>query len=45
MYYRISDVKKGEGCYGECKKTIINDLMVGHPLKTKPRSLFGNRKH
>lgn len=45
LYYRWSEVKKHENCYGECKKTILNDLIVGHPLKTRPKSLFGNRKH
>ena len=43
LYYRSSELEKG--CHGECKKKIISDLVVGHPLKTKPRSLFGNRKH
>jgi sphingomyelin phosphodiesterase len=45
LYFRWSEAKRKEGCYGQCKKLILDDLIVSHPLKTKPRSLFGNRKH
>lgn len=45
IYYRHSDVKKWEKCTDKCKKYILSDLMVLHPLKHRPKRFFGRRKH
>lgn len=45
LYYRFSDVKKDEKCTDRCKKYILGDLTVLHPLKHRPKRFFGRRKH
>ncbi|XP_054158127.1 sphingomyelin phosphodiesterase-like [Oppia nitens] len=44
LYYRKSDVKNTEYCDQKCKKFILSDLTVLHPLKHKPKGFFGRRK-
>lgn len=44
LYYRKSDAKKHEYCDIKCKKSIISDLTVLHPLKNKPKGFLGRRK-
>lgn len=44
LYYRKSDVKISEHCDQKCKKFILSDLTVLHPLKNKPKGFFGRRK-
>ncbi|KAH9405515.1 Sphingomyelin phosphodiesterase [Tyrophagus putrescentiae] len=45
IYYRHSDVKKWEKCTDKCKKYLLSDLKVLHPLKHRPKRFFGRRKH
>ncbi|RWS17270.1 sphingomyelin phosphodiesterase-like protein 2, partial [Dinothrombium tinctorium] len=45
LYYRWSEVKRFDFCHKQCKQIIVDDLIVDHPLKTKPRRLFGLRRH
>lgn len=45
LYYRHSDVKKDERCTDKCRKYILSDLAVLHPLKNRPKRFFGRRKH
>lgn len=44
-YYRQSMPRQDTYCKEKCKHALINDIMVAHPLRTKPRRLFGSRKH
>jgi hypothetical protein len=44
-YYRQSLPRQDTVCKDKCKNALINDIMVAHPLRTKPRRLFGSRKH
>jgi sphingomyelin phosphodiesterase len=45
LYYRNSDIKNHDHCDAKCKKFILSDLTVLHPLKNKPKGFFGRRKH
>lgn len=44
IYYRHSDVKKNEKCTDKCKKYILSDLTVLHPLKNRPNTFLKRRK-
>ena len=45
MYFRYSQSRYNQHCLGKCRQALINDLIVAHPLRTKPRRLFGSRKN
>ena len=44
MYFRYSQTRYNQVCTNKCRQSLLNDLIVAHPLKTKPRRLFGGRK-
>lgn len=43
-FYRFSEPKANQVCRSKCKYSMLSDLRLSHPYKTKPKPFFPHRK-